>query len=163
MKKIIILILLSLLFFILDNILMPFIGIRGVYPSILMVFCILYSFQNGKWEGLWLGVFCGLLQDIYFSNAFGINVVVNMTICLIAGEIGTKIFKERKLVPVLSCFLLTLLKGAAIFLILYCYGTYMDFSRVFLVSIYNMVISFFMFKLVYKLCQEVYMQIRWKF
>lgn len=163
MKKIIILLLLSLIFFILDNVLMPFIGIRGVYPNLLLVFCILFSIQNGKWEGMWLGVFCGLMQDIYFTNVFGLNAVANMAVCLIAGEIGTKIFKERKLVPVTCCFLLTLLKGTAIFLILYFNGNYIDFSRVFLVSVYNMTISFFMFKWVYKLCQEVYMQIRWKF
>jgi len=163
MKKVIVLVLISMIFFILDNGFMPFIAIMGIFPGILLVFCILYSVQNGKWEGMWLGVCCGLLQDIYFTNIFGLNAVTNMVICLIAGEIGTKIFKEKKIVPVFCCFLLTFLKGTTIFLVLYYFGTNVDFSRVFFVSIYNMIISIFICKWVYKLCQKTYMQIRWKF
>jgi len=163
MKKVLLLFFLSILFFVIDNFFMPFIGIRGIYPSILLCFCILYSIQNGKWEGLWLGVFCGLLQDLYFTNIFGLNAVTNMLICLIAGEIGTKIFREKKLVPVAACFLLSFLKGTIIFFVLYFINIKMSFPRVFFVSLYNLLISFFLYKWVYNLCQKYYMQIRWKF
>ena len=142
---------------------MPFIAIRGVYPSILLVFCILYSIQNGKWEGMWLGIFCGLLQDVYFTNILGLNAITNMAICLIAGELGAKIFKEKKLLPVFCSFLLVFLKGTAIFLLLYYLGTFVDFSRVLFVSIYDTIISIIIYGWVYKLCQKEFMQIRWKF
>ncbi|MGE5629074.1 MAG: rod shape-determining protein MreD [Solirubrobacterales bacterium] len=163
MKKVIVLVLLSILFFVVDNALMPFIAIRGIYPSVFLIFCILYSIQNGKWEGMWLGVFCGLLQDFFFSNIFGINAFLNMGVCVAAGIIGTKIFKEKKLVPVACCFALSLIKGMLMMLFLNYYGVYIDITRVFFVSVYNMIISIFMFKYVYNLCQEIYMQIRWKF
>jgi rod shape-determining protein MreD len=163
MKKVIVLVLLSIIFFILDNVFMPFIAIRGVYPSILLVFCILYSIQNGKWEGMWLGIFCGLLQDVYFTNILGLNAITNMAICLIAGELGAKIFKEKKLLPVFCSFLLVFLKGTAIFLLLYYLGTFVDFSRVLFVSIYDTIISIIIYGWVYKLCQKEFMQIRWKF
>ena len=163
MKKVLVLLVLSILFFMTDNFLMPFIGIGGVYPSILLVFCILYSIQNGKWEGMWLGVFCGLLQDLYFTNTFGINVIANMTVCLLAGAIGTNIFKDKKLLPVASCFALSFLKGTMIFVIFYVIGIKMGFSRVLFVGIYDMVVAFFMYGKVYDLCQKDYMQINWKF
>lgn len=163
MKKVLVLFLISVLLFMMDNFLMPYIGIRGVYPSILLCFCILYSIQNGKWEGMWLGVFCGLLQDLYFTNVFGLNAIINMFICLIAGEIGTKIFREKKLVPVASCFLLSFLKGLAIFAFFSLTNVSMSFSRVLFVSFYDLVIAFFLYKWVYRLCQEYYMQVRWKF
>lgn len=163
MKKVIILVLLSILFFVMDNALMPFIAVKGIYPSIFLVFCILYSIQNGKWEGMWLGVFCGLLQDIFFTGFFGLNGLSNMLICLIAGEIGTKIFKEKRLIPVACCFALTLLKGIILLIVLNHYGVYINIVSVFLVSVYDIVIAALLFKFVYRLCQEDYMQIRWKF
>lgn len=163
MKKVLVLFVLSILFFVVDNFFMPFIAIEGAYPSILLVFCILFSIQNGKWEGMWLGVFCGLFQDLYFTNVFGINVITNMMVCLLAGVVGTNIFKHKKLVPVASCFALSFLKGAVIFAILFIIHVNMSFTRVFLVSAYDMVVAFFMYKWVYNLCQEDYMQIQWKF
>lgn len=163
MKKVLVLLVLSILFFVIDNFFMPFMAIGGIYPSILLVFCILYSIQNGKWEGMWLGVFCGLLQDLFFTHVFGINVITNIMVCLLAGIIGTNIFKEKKLIPVVSCFALSFLKGAVIFAILYIVDIKMSFSRVLFVSLYDMVVAFFMFRRVYDLCQEDYMQIQWKF
>lgn len=163
MRKVLILFLLSILFFILDNVLMPFLAIKTIYPSLLLVFMICYSMVNGKWEGLWLGVFCGLLQDIYFTSGFGLNALINMIICIIAGVIGDNIFKEKNLIPVASCFSLSFLKGTVLLIVLYFLKINVDFKDVFFISLYNMVISAIIYKKVYKLCQKEYMQKRWKF
>jgi rod shape-determining protein MreD len=142
---------------------MPFLAIKTIYPSLLLVFCICYSIVNGKWEGLWLGVFCGVLQDTYFINGFGINALVNMIICIIAGFIGENIFKKKSLIPIGSCFVLSLLKCAILVLILYLNAIYTGIRDIFFISLYNMVISIIMYKKVYKLCAKEYMQRRWKF
>lgn len=163
MKKILILFLLSILFFMLDNVLVPFFAIKTIYPSLLLVFIICYSMVNGKWEGLWLGAFCGLLQDIYFISGFGLNALINMTICIIAGVIGDNIFKEKSLIPVASCFSLSLLKGAVLLIVLYFLKINVDLKDVFFIALYNMVISAIIYKRVYRLCQKEYMQKRWKF
>ncbi|MBI6871668.1 rod shape-determining protein MreD [Clostridium aciditolerans] len=163
MRKVLILFLLSILFFILDNVLMPFLAIKTIYPSLLLVFMICYSMVNGKWEGLWLGVFCGLLQDIYFTSGFGLNALINMIICIIAGVIGDNIFKEKNLIPVASCFSLSFLKGTVLLIVLYFLKINVDFKDVFFIALYNMVISAIIYKKVYKLCQKEYMQKRWKF
>lgn len=163
MKKILVLFLLSILFFVLDNVLMPFLAIRTVYPSLLLVFIICYSIVNGAWEGLWLGAFCGLLQDVYFTSTFGLNAFVNMVVCIIAGAIGNNIFKEKMLIPVASGFMLSFLKGILLLLILYLGGVYTEVRNIFFISIYNAIIGLIMYKKVYRFCQKEYMQIRWKF
>lgn len=163
MKKILVLFLLSILFFMLDNILIPFFAIKGVYPSLLLVFVICYSVVNGKWEGLWLGVFSGLLQDIYFTNGFGLNAFTNMIICILAGVIGDNIFKEKSLIPISSCFLLSLLKSLLLLLILYISGTYADLKDIFFISLYDMIVCLIMYKKIFKFCQKDYMQNKWKF
>lgn len=163
MRKILILFLLSILFFMLDNVLVPFLAIKTIYPSLLLVFIICYSIVNGKWEGLWLGVFCGLLQDIYFANVFGLNALINMIICITAGLIGDNIFKEKILIPVVACFSLSFLKGALLLTVLYFLKTNIDFKDIFFIALYDTVISVIVYKKVYRLCQKEYMQKKWKF
>ncbi|MBV7273074.1 rod shape-determining protein MreD [Clostridiaceae bacterium UIB06] len=163
MKKVLILFLLSIIFFIMDNVLMPFFSIKTIYPSLLLTFMVCYSVANGKWEGLWLGVFGGMLQDIYFINGFGLNALTNMIICIIAGVIGDNIFKEKSLIPVASCFALSVFKGVLLILILYLCGIHSSLSDIFFTGIYNMIIGVIMYKKVYRFCQKDYMQIRWKF
>lgn len=163
MRKILILFLLSILFFMLDNVLVPFLAIKTIYPSLLLVFIICYSIVNGKWEGLWLGVFCGLLQDIYFANVFGLNALINMIICITAGLIGDNIFKEKILIPVVACFSLSFLKGALLLTVLYFLKTNINFKDIFFIALYDTVISVIVYKKVYRLCQKEYMQKKWKF
>jgi rod shape-determining protein MreD len=163
MKKVLVLFLLSILLFLLDNVLVPFLSIRNICPSLLLVFVVCYSIVNGAWEGLWLGVFCGLLQDVYFTSAFGLNALVNMIVCIVAGVIGNNIFKEKRLIAVTSCFLLSFLKGILLLLILYLSGVYIGAKNVFFISVYNTIICLIIYKKVYKLCEKEYMQIRWKF
>lgn len=163
MKKILVLFLLSIGLFILDNALMPFFAIRTFYPSLLLIFIICYSIVNGKWEGLWLGVFTGILQDIYFSQGFGMNSFTNMIVCIAAGFIGNSIFREKRIVPVISCFLLILFRGILMWGILYLAGAYVNMANIFFSGIYDMVLCIFIYKPVYNFCRKDYMQLRWKF
>lgn len=163
MKKILVLILLSILLFILDNVLMPFFAVKTFYPSLLLIFMICYSIVNGKWEGLWLGIFAGILQDIYFSQGFGINSFTNMIVCIMAGVIGNSIFKEKRIIPIVSCFLLILFKGILIWCILYLSGVYINMANVFFPGIYDMILCIFIYKPVYNFCKKNYMQVEWKF
>lgn len=163
MKKLVTLFILVIVFFVLDNVLIPFFAIRTIYPSLLMVFVICYSMVNGTWEGIWIGAFSGLLQDIYFTNGIGINALVNMTVCIVAGIIGNNIFKEKRLIPVISCFFLSLMKGILLLLILYINGIYINITDIFFIAIYNMFVCLLIYKKVFKLCEKDYMQKRWKF
>lgn len=163
MRKIITLFLICVLFFVLDNTLVPFFAIRGYFPSLLFTFCILYSIVNGSWEGLWLGVFSGMLQDLYFFHGYGVNALTTMLLCAAAGFIGIGIFKEKALIPVVSCFGLSVFKGILIFVILFITKIYTPFLNVFFNSAYNLVIAILMYRWVYRLCQKDYMQRNWSF
>lgn len=163
MKKIFTLFLLCVFLLVVDNTLVPFFAVRGYYPSLLLVFVILYSVINGMWEGIWLGAFSGLLQDIYFFNGFGINAFTNILICAAAGFIGIGIFKEKGLIPVVSSFVLCFVKGVLVFSLLYILKVYAPFSHILYNSIYSMFISIFAYRPIYKLCQKEFMQRKWSF
>lgn len=163
MKRNLTVTLLILLFFVLDNVLIPFLSIKGYIPSLLLVFCISYAINNGRWEGLWIGVVAGILQDIFFFNGFGINALANMLICILAGEVGRNIFKDKALIPVISTFVLSLIKGIIVYTILYLSHQYTRGRIILYSSLYNMFISIFMYPYVYKLCRKDFMKKDWKF
>ena len=160
-KTILALICISLM--ILDNTLVPFFSINTYYTSLLLVFILCYSMVSDKWDALGIGVFAGLLQDIYFFQGFGVNAFVNMILCLLAYSVGVSIFKERKFIPVVATFFLASLKYLIIFIILYILGIYVIFCGILYVGVTSMIVAFFFYKPIYKLSNKDYMKRDWKF
>lgn len=163
MKKTLTLILYITLFFILDNAVMPFLAIYGYYPSLLFIFVLCYSMQNERWPALGLGIISGVLQDMYFFKGFGINTLINMLLCVCAGEIGRNLFREKRFIPVLSIFLLTFFKGILIFGLLSVLKINTNIYNSVFNAAYSLVIGIFLYGFVYKLCQKDYMIKTWKF
>lgn len=162
MKRVV-LILISVLLFILDNSFMPFLAIKGAYPSLLFIFAISYSIINGYWEAIFIGILSGVLQDIYFFNGFGINCFINMTLCLLSAKIGESIFKEKKLIPTIVAFIFSIVKGLLIFAILYILGKSAEIYNLLYIAVYNTIILLILYKRVYKLSEKNYMKREWNF
>lgn len=163
MKKRLVVGAILILLSILDNALMPFIAIKGIYPSLLFVFIVSYSIVNDKWEAIWIGIFAGILQDLYFTNVFGINAFINMLVCLISAQIGVNIIKSKRLIPVISSFALSILKGGLVLIICYFIKLHIDYNIVLFNSIYNAVITILVYKLIYSFSTKKYMEKKWKF
>jgi rod shape-determining protein MreD len=163
MKKVLTLIILIFVFTIADNSIMPFLAVYGYYPSLLFIFALSYSIINDRWSALGIGIITGVLQDIFFINAFGVNTLVNMILCVLAGEIGRNLFKDKRLIPVCSIFGLTLLKGILILIILNILHIQMNAYNIINIAIYSFIVAIFMYKCVYKLCKKDYMIRNWKF
>ena len=163
MKRVMVLALFTLLFTILDNSVMPFIAIKGYFPSLLFIFIIFISINSDSWQAMRLGILSGILQDIFFYNGLGINILTNMICCVIAAEIGKGIFKEKMLIPISTLFILCLAKGAVVFVILYVLNQYSNAYGILFNSIYSLIISIFLYKRLYNLSQKEYMKKNWEF
>lgn len=163
MKKTLTLTFFILLFFILDNAVMPFLAIYGYYPSLLFIFVLCYSMQNEKWPAFWMGIVSGILQDIYFFKGFGVNTLINMLLCVLAGEIGKNLFREKGFIPVLSIFFLTFLKGILVFSLLAILKINTNVYNSVFNAVYSLLIGIFLYRFVYKLCQKDYMIKKWRF
>lgn len=158
-----ILVLVSIILLIIDNSLMPYFKIMDSYPSLLFIFAVAYSMINGREEGIIIGILSGLLQDIFFANAFGVNSLLNMLICLIAAIIGENIYKEKKFIPVISMMFLYLLKIVGIYISFKLMGNYIDFEIGIFTSIYSAIIMFFGYDYVLKLYTNEYKKSKWRF
>ncbi len=163
MKRILTVVFLCILFLILDNTLMPLLKINGAYPSLIFTFALCYSIVSSPKDAVMVGVFTGALQDIYFLNGFGINMLSNMLMCAIAANIGKNIFIEKSFLPIVSTFVLSLVKGIIVFFILFLIKQYTHMGIVLYQAIYNLIVSIFMYKFTYRLSQKEYMKKEWKF
>jgi rod shape-determining protein MreD len=163
MKRVMVLALFTLLFTILDNSVMPFIAIKGYFPSLLFIFVIFISINSDSWQAMRLGILSGILQDIFFYNGLGINILTNMLCCVVAAEIGKGIFKDKMLIPISTLFLLCLAKGAVVFVILYVLNQYSNVYGILFNSIYSLIISLFLYKFLYNFTEKEYMKKNWKF
>jgi rod shape-determining protein MreD len=162
MEKLV-LILVSIVLVILDNSLVPFFSVKGAYPSLLFVFAIAYSLINGKEKATFIGVVSGMLQDVFFFNGFGVNSLINLLLCVLASYIGAGIVKNKRLIPVISIIFITLIKYMGIFIIFYLLNIEMQLSKSIIMSIYNSVVMFFVYKVVMNIYDDEYSKQRWRF
>ncbi|MBW6408831.1 rod shape-determining protein MreD [Clostridium weizhouense] len=162
MEKLIV-ILVSIVLVILDNSLVPFFSINGVYPSLLFTFAIAYSIINGREKAVFIGAISGILQDLFFFYGFGVNSLLNLFLCIVASLIGENIFKTKRLIPVISTLILTILKAIGILIIFYFLKIKMDLSKSLIMGIYNAIIIFLCYKLVMNIPNEEYKKRPWRF
>ncbi len=163
-KKILYISLIIITLFILDNTIIPMFSIKNIFPSTLFVFLVCYSIINGYIEGIIVGVAIGLLQDIYMPGVFGINMLINMIIGILSAKVGESIFKEKSIIPILSTFLLSMLKSILIYVLLILIKKSNNF--LYLIpykGLYDMVLAVFMYKLILKFSQSKTIKKEWRF
>ncbi|WP_197072355.1 rod shape-determining protein MreD [Clostridium culturomicium] len=163
-KKILYISLIIITLFILDNTIIPMISIKNIFPSTLFVFLVCYSIINGYAEGIIIGVAAGLLQDIYMPGVFGVNMLVNMIVGILAAKVGESIFKEKAIIPILSTFLLSMLKSIMIYMLLILIKKSNNF--LYLIpykGLYDMVLAVFMYKITLKFSQSKTIKKEWRF
>lgn len=163
-KKAIYLFLIVITLFIFDNAVAPFFAIKSIYPSVLFVFIVCYSIINGYTEGVIIGVVTGALQDIYFPGVIGINMLINMLVCLIAAKIGKGIFKEKAIIPIFSTFLLSLIKSITIFVMFILIKSSNNFMHLIIYkAIYEMIIALLLYKIILKFSETKTIKKEWRF
>ena len=162
MKKIVV-ILISIFLLVLDNSLLPDYSIMDSYPSLLFIFAIAYSIVCGKNEAIFMGVISGILQDIYFVKGFGINSLSNLLLCFLAAKIGENILKENKIVPVLSTFILSIIKSVFVAIMLRLFNQSVNYSAAILTAFYNSIIMIIVYNIVLATCDKYMDNDRWMF
>ena len=129
----------------------------------LFVFAIAYSLINGKGKAIFIGVVSGILQDIFFFHGFGVNSLLNLLLCVLASIVGEGIVKNKRLIPVISIFAITIIKYIGVIIIFYLLDIDIQFSKSIIMGIYNGVVMFFIYKIVMNIYDDEYSKQRWRF
>lgn len=120
---------LILLFLIgLQNSLFEYIKILGVKPDIVLVFIICFTLIRGNPQGTVIGIFGGVLEDVFFAAVFGINSIACMLTAFLIGNVEGKIYKDNIFIPGIFAFGGTLVKELIVYLFLYLTRSNLDIA-----------------------------------
>lgn len=76
MKKRIGMFLVVALCFILQNTVMKALNFGTVSPNLLLIITAAFGFVGGRREGMYIGVLCGLLEDVFYGHLFGYYILL---------------------------------------------------------------------------------------
>lgn len=162
MKRIIV-IAISLFLLILENTILPSYSIMQGYPSILFVFAIAFSIINGKEDAMFIGIVSGLLQDLFFINGFGINLLVNFLLCLLAAKIGEGIFKNNRIIPVITCLIISILKIIMIAILFILFDKKINLNIAVMSALLNSIVMVIGYKFVLTTSKKYWKKDEWRF
>lgn len=147
--------LLLIIALILQATLVPLIAVQGIRPDLLLLAVVSSGLLLGKEQGVGIGFFAGLLQDLASGNIFGLNVLSKMTTGYVAGLLERKVFKENILLPVLAIVVATFFNGAITIFLMLVFGHKLDLPlaamNVAMTSVYNAILAVPMHRAVYSL------------
>ncbi|MDI6604568.1 MAG: rod shape-determining protein MreD [Thermoanaerobacteraceae bacterium] len=148
--------LLIILAIILEATFSKFITIFGVKPDIVLILIICFALLNGSTEGIILSLFGGLLQDILYNNAIGVETLALLIVCYIAGVLSTNVFRDNTFVAFVFVLIGTLLYNLIIIFSMILMKYDINFIKGFLdivliQAIYNSIITIFIFRYIVKL------------
>jgi rod shape-determining protein MreD len=102
--------------FILQTTLMQYIQIHGILPNTAVILIVSYALLRGSIEGAVVGLFAGLLQDIFFGTAFGYFTFLGMATGYLAGRSNRNFYRENYVMPIMLCSIAVFLYETAIYL-----------------------------------------------
>lgn len=159
----ILIVLVAMFLFVLDQTLVPFFSLYGTYGSLVFTFFGLFALLSDFDDAILLAIVVGVLQDIYFPYAFGLNILMNLFLFLALSKAGETLKEGRKTLPVLFLALAQGVKNLMIILVLYLFGYKGNMSSVLIAPLYTMVFAFFLYNRVIAFKRIPMIKKEWKF
>ncbi len=130
-------------------------AIFSVVPNITLVLIIIIALSRGRKLGSFVGLISGLIIDILFSPAIGINGLLYFFLGYIVGLLDTKISKDNILIPLLLSLSGTFLYNLFYLLFMFFLGYNINFNLLFnykliIEIIYNSILMVPLFKILSK-------------
>ena len=136
------------------------IALGGIIPNFLIILTSSFGFMRGEKEGLLIGFFCGLLNDIFFGNFLGFYALLLMYIGYLNGKFSRIFYPEDIKLPMaliitsdlsyeIICYILMfMLRGKFQFSF---YFTHVIFPE----AVYTLVITLFLYPLILKVNERL--------
>jgi rod shape-determining protein MreD len=143
---------------VIQSTLLPLIAVNGIRPDLLLILVVSSALLLGKEQGVGLGFFAGLLQDLASGNIFGLNVLSKILTGYLAGIMERKVFKENVLLPVLAVVVATVFNSIVVLVTLAFLGFNVDIPAALLNIVfqlaYNAVLAIPVHQLVYRIASR---------
>lgn len=87
--------------FLLQTTLFQALSFASIAPNLLIVVVSSFGFMRGRKEGMWIGLFSGLLVDVFFGSVIGFYALIYMYIGYINGFFRKIFFPEDIKLPLI--------------------------------------------------------------
>lgn len=104
----------------------------GITPNLLIVLTSSFGFMRGEKEGLLIGFFCGLLNDIIFGDILGFYALILMYIGYINGKFSRIFYPEDIKLPLALIVISDLSYGMICYVLMFLLRGRFDFPYYFI-------------------------------
>ena len=160
MKRKIVIALMIIVCFLLQSTLFQSLSLASISPNLLIILTSAYGFMKGKKEGMAVGFFCGLLEDIFFGRLLGMHALIYMYIGYANGYFNQIFYGEDIKLPMALISASELAYGLGTYLIMFLMRSRFDFfyylKRIILPEIlYTIIVTLFVYRIIYMIDQKL--------
>lgn len=132
----------------------------GIIPNLMIILTSSFGFMRGEKEGLVIGFFCGLLNDIYFGSFLGFYALVLMYIGYLNGKFSRIFYPEDIKLPIALIITSDLSYGVICYILLFMLRGRFQFTyylaHVILPEmLYTIVVTMFLYPLILKVNEKL--------
>lgn len=154
MKRRIVTVLIILIGFLFQCTVFKTLSIGSISPNLMVIITSSFGFMKGKKEGLWVGFFCGLLEDIFYGRLLGMHAVIYMYIGYANGYFNHIFYGEDIKLPVFLISASELAYGLGHYVIMFMMRSRFAFfyylTRIILPELlYTIVVTLLFYRLIY--------------
>lgn len=99
MKRIVSIILVIIICFVLQTTIFQTLSLADVSPNLLLIVTVAYGYMSGEKEGIWVGLICGLLMDLFFGSVVGLYALFLMIIGFLNGILNKIYYTDDLIIP----------------------------------------------------------------
>ena len=156
MKRKIVIALMILLCFLLQSTVFQALAIGSISPNLTIILTASFGFMGGRKEGMIVGFFCGLLEDIFYGRLLGMHAIIYMYIGYGNGQFNRIFYGDDIKLPLSLISASELIYGLGTYMIMFVMRSRFAFFH-YLTSIilpellYTVIVTLFIYRLIYKI------------
>ena len=108
-----------LICFLLQCTVFHYLSFAAIKPNLLIILTSSFGFMRGKKEGMFVGVVCGLLADLFWGNALGFNVLLYTVIGYINGSFERMFYDDDVKLPIVLIGASELIYGLTVYVCIF--------------------------------------------
>lgn len=154
MKRKIVIALMILICFLLQSTVFKAFSIGSISPNLMVILTSSFGFMRGKKEGMWVGFFCGLLEDIFYGRLLGMHALIYMYIGYANGYFNHIFYGEDIKLPIGLISISELVYGLGTYMIMFVMRSRFAFSYYLLKIIlpelvYTIILTLILYRFIY--------------
>lgn len=143
------------------------IQIRGVLPNTAIIIIVSYALLRGSLEGAMVGLFAGLLQDLFFGTSIGFYACLGMLSGYFIGKLHQNFYRENYILPLLFCAATTFCYETIVYCVGFLFNGKLNYfiyfhSLILPETVYTSVFSIFIYRLLFGINDYLELKERYK-